>query len=57
MCNLENKTDVSIGRKKEREANHKKLLTIEHRGWMGDGLNRWWVLRKALVVLSSGCYL
>ena len=46
MLNLKNKTDGHRGReKKEREANHKTLLSIENklrvfeRKWAGDGFN------------------
>ena len=48
MWNLRNKTDEHRGRKKkkrEREANHRRLLTIENKlrvdgaRWVEDGLN------------------
>ena len=48
-------------KKREREANHKRLLMIENklgiaRGrWVGDGLDGGWVLRRALVMLSTVC--
>ena len=52
------------GKKKdrEREANHETLLTTENKlrvnggRWLGDGLNGLLVLRRALVMMSTGCY-
>ena len=48
-------------KEREREVNHEKLLTIEKKvrvdggRWVEDGLNRLWVLRKALFMISPGC--
>ena len=62
MWNLRNKTDEHMGRvgREEKETSHKRCLTTENklrgdRGRsVGDGLNGWWVLRRALV-MSTGC--
>ena len=45
------------GRREERETNHKRLLKIENKLRVEErgGLDRRWVLRRALVVMSSGC--
>ena len=49
----------------EREANQKRLLNtntenkLRVAGGMlgaGNGLNQWWVLKRALVGMSTGCY-
>ena len=57
MWNLRNKIEEHMGRgKKEKEANHKKLLAIENKlrvdggRWVGDGLDGWCILRRALVM-------
>ena len=63
MCNLRNKTDEHMGRgkKREREANHKRLLTVENKlrvnggRWVGDGLNGSWALKRAIVGMNTGC--
>ena len=65
MWNLINKTvgPRGEGKKKKREANHKRFLTIVNklrvdRGrWMGDGLNEGWVLQSALAVMNTGYYM
>ena len=62
MWNLRNKTDehTGVGKRKNGGTNHKRLLMVENklridgRRWEGDGLDGWWVLRRALV-MSTGC--
>ena len=63
MWNFRNKTDEHVGRRKtkrEREANHKRLLRIENKlrvnegRWGTGGLDGWWALRRKLV-MSTGC--
>ena len=42
----------------ERETNHKRLKDrkqIDEERWVGDGLDECWVLRRALVRMSTGC--
>ena len=51
--------------KTEREANHERLLDTETKGRIAvgavggweDGLNGRWALRRALVGMSTGCYM
>lgn len=46
---------------RERETNHKKLLMIKNKmrvgggRWVGDGMVGGWILRKALVKMSTWC--
>ena len=65
MCNLRNKTDENMGRGQEKRrvvTNYMCLLMIEkkkvkvHGGrWVSSGLDGGPVLRRALVVMSTGC--
>ena len=48
--------------KTEREANHKRLLTLGNklrvaRGEMGEGWGQWVVGIKEGIVMSTGCYM
>ena len=49
-----------FGGREERERNHKRPLMIENTlrvdggRWVGDGLDGEWVLRRALVGMSTG---
>ena len=65
MWSLRKKTDEHMGRGKkrerEKETNHRRLFMTENKlrfgggRWVGDGPDGWWVLRRALVMLSIGC--
>ena len=61
MWNLRNKTDEHMRRGgEERETKHKRLLMIQNKlrvdggREVGDGLDGWWISRRALVVMSTG---
>ena len=53
---------VLNGEKLERKTNNERLLTLRHK-WrvaegsrLGDGVTRWWALRRAHDVMSTVCY-
>ena len=54
MCNLRNKTDQHKEKGKNREANHKRLLTIENKqDWWREGA---WDGIKWVMVIKEGTY-
>ena len=61
MWNLRNKTGEQKGKRKERGEPENRLLKIENKlkvdgeKWVGDGLDGWWVLGNALVMMSLCC--
>ena len=59
MWKLRNK-HVNIGKgKREREKQTKEALNHreEIESWWRDGLTGWWVLRRSLVMMSTGSYM